>query len=1242
MDASANMTPDPASSTHMPRHGIRSLDELQQLTQLAAALSGCSTLLIHLCQETSITLITGRQWEPSAQDLEIPFCRFALSQPEPTVIEDADRHPEWASSPLVAGPWQFKFLAGFPIRGKQGELMGLLTLLDPQNLHLDSAVLQALGIVARQAASAILLGDTRARISQLSDEHQKVKRAYDDSESFYHNLVESLPQHIIRKDLEGRFTFANQNFCRALGKELKDILHKTDLDLFPAHLARKYQQDDQQVMHTGQKIETTEANEGLNQQTSYVHVIKTPLFDTKGKVSGIQGIFWDVTEQIHTEQNLASERQLLRSLLETIPDHVYFKDTASRFIRCSRELSDRLGLKNPSLAVGKTDFDFFKEEHARPAFEDEQHIIRTGEPIINKIEKETWQDGQVGWVLTSKMPYRDETGTIIGTFGVSKDITKLIQTEEALRQAEQKYRDIFEKAVEGIFQTTPEGHYLNVNPALARIYGYPTPEALLDSLTDIQKQLYVDPSRRATFQRIMKEHGEIHEFESEIFHRDGKKIWISETARTVCDEAGNILYYEGLVEDISERKRAEAAMEFARDAAMESNRLKSVFLASMSHEIRTPMNGIIGMTSLLKQTSLSEEQHTFAETIETSANGLLRLINDLLDFSKIESGKMTLEKTSLALHDIIEQSVGLLADQAQQKGLEMILKLDPQVPQQVLGDPVRLQQILNNLLGNAIKFTQKGEIQVMVQTLKAQRDTHWVQFQIKDTGIGIKEEAMESIFEAFMQADDSMTRQYGGTGLGLAITRQLIELMHGQLHVESTHGKGSCFWFTLPLEMGKGKLTFERSTPYPWSGSKALILEPNDHSQEALAPILRNYRFDYHFMTQGKQAIAELSKVQRSDAPYRFVLVNDSLKDQAGIDFCQVVHDLKLSPAPTLILMTSIRTQPDKKRLEQCGIQLVVKKPIMQGVFTRGFNRLFKSHASEPEIEKEDTSAVTMHQVQPLSGEHPEVLVVEDNPVNQSVAEHMLKKLGFRPTVAESGDQALEWVQRHPFAMILMDCQMPGLDGYQTTYKLRSMERLGQTKAKVPIQIIAMTANSMDGDRQKCLESGMDDYIAKPVLIHTLASALKRAMNLEGDSTEEGNPHPEEASTKSTSDHAPVEPDRPTLDHQILMTYIGEAADKKQSMLAKLTHLFVDNECPKRLEAWREALETTDRDAIGRCAHSLKGSAANMGAQRLSQHCGEMETRAQDMSREALEQGLDEALALAQEACDALKAFLDS
>ncbi|MGB1520276.1 MAG: ATP-binding protein, partial [Limisphaerales bacterium] len=599
-------------------------------------------------------------------------------------------------------------------------------------------------------------------------------------------------------------------------------------------------------------------------------------------------------------------------------------------------------------------------------------------------------------------------------------------------------------------------------------------------------------------------------------------------------------------------------------------------------------------------------------------------------------------KTSLALHDIIEQSVGLLADQAQQKGLEMILKLDPQVPQQVLGDPVRLQQILNNLLGNAIKFTQKGEIQVMVQTLKAQRDTHWVQFQIKDTGIGIKEEAMESIFEAFMQADDSMTRQYGGTGLGLAITRQLIELMHGQLHVESTHGKGSCFWFTLPLAMGKGKLTFERSTPYPWSGSKALILEPNDHSQEALAPILRNYRFDYHFMTQGKQAIAELSKVQRSDAPYRFVLVNDSLKDQAGIDFCQVVHDLKLSPAPTLILMTSIRTQPDKKRLEQCGIQLVVKKPIMQGVFTRGFNRLFKSHASEPEIEKEDTSAVTMHQVQPLSGEHPEVLVVEDNPVNQSVAEHMLKKLGFRPTVAESGDQALEWVQRHPFAMILMDCQMPGLDGYQTTYKLRSMERLGQTKAKVPIQIIAMTANSMDGDRQKCLESGMDDYIAKPVLIHTLASALKRAMNLEGDSTEEGNPHPEEASTKSTSDHAPVEPDRPTLDHQILITYIGEAADKKQSMLAKLTHLFVDNECPKRLEAWREALETTDRDAIGRCAHSLKGSAANMGAQRLSQHCGEMETRAQDMSREALEQGLDEALALAQEACDALKAFLDS
>ena len=1241
------MSSERVSSVPTANHGIGSLDELQQLTQLASVLSGCPTVMIHLCQEESISLVTGRQWEPSPTHPELPFCRHALAQNAPTVIEKAHQDSDWAQSPLVAGPWHVQFMAGFPIRSQQNTLMGLMTLLHTEQPHLEKKDYEALSIIARQAAASIQLGDTRARITQLSDEHQKVKRAFDDSESFYHNLVESLPQHIIRKDAKGCFTFANENFCQALGRDLKEILGKDDMDLFPAHLASKYRQDDQKVMRTRQKIETTEANEGLNQQTSYVHVIKTPLYDHQGQVVGVQGIFWDVTEQITTENDLALERQLLRSLLDTIPDHVYFKDLGSRFIRCSRELSDRLGLKDPSEAVGMTDFDFFDPDHAQAAYDDEQRIIQTGEPIINKVEKETLRTGQMGWVLTSKMPYLNEQGDIIGTFGVSKDVTRLVQTEEALRKAEQQYRDIFEKAVEGIFQTTPEGHYLNVNPALARIYGYPSPEELLQSLTDIQSQLYVDPSRRETFQSIMKAHGEIHEFESEIFHRDGRKIWISETARAVCDEEGKILYYEGLVEDISERKRAEAAMEFARDAAMESNRLKSVFLASMSHEIRTPMNGIIGMTSLLKQTTLSEEQHTFADTIETSANGLLRLINDLLDFSKIESGKMTLEAASFGLQETVEQSVALLADQAQKKGLEVILRLDEQLPSQVLGDQVRLQQILNNLIGNAIKFTKRGEVQIMVHPQKIQRDTCWIRFQIKDTGIGIKQEALESIFEAFMQADDSMTRKYGGTGLGLAITRQLIELMHGQLHVESQYGQGSCFWFTLPMEVKQTRSSSPKSTSYPWSGYKVLILEPNDHSQEALAPMLRNYRFDYHFMTQGKPAIAELSRAQRGDAPYDLVMVNAELKDQSGVAFCQTVHDLHLKPNPTMVLMAPIGSQHQRERLEEQGIAMVVRKPIMQGILTRGFNRLFKLQSDEPEGESTET-APNKNSINPVvQGSLPEVLVVDDNPVNQSVAEHMLKKLGFRCGLAESGMQALDYVQKHPCSIILMDCQMPELDGYQTTYQVRSMERLGQTMTPSPIKIIAMTANSMDGDRQKCLDAGMDDYIAKPVLFDTLASAMNRALkSLEWEVTQIT--PPESIPSRGTKPSAQVHQETkdgvtsPLLNHAILKGYLGDADRPQQSMLARLTTLFVESELPKRLHEWQACIEGGDRDGLRRSAHTLKGSASNMGSVALAQHCAKVESEAATMSVETMTQSLKILRSLAEQTSVALKAFLQN
>ncbi len=1218
---------------------ISSVDELHQIAHLATTVSGCSTAMVHLLQGGKPHLYSGKNWEPSEKHHEITFCNEVLRKDQPIIISDASKDKDWAKSFLVKGPWKFQFMAGFPIKSKRNATLGVLSIMDAGSRKLSPEQKESLDILSKHAASTIFIGSARTELHKLSDEHQRIKKAFDHSEAFYHNLVESLPQHIIRKDMQGRFTFANQNFCNAIGKKLDEILGRTDFDLFPRHLAAKYQEDDRQVTQTKQKIELTEENVGLNKKKSYVHVIKTPIFDPKGNVVGTQGIFWDVTEKIQTEKNLTLERGLLRSLLDTIPDHVYFKDENSQFIRCSRELSDRLGLKDPSAAEGKTDFHFFSEEHAKPAFLDEQEIIKTGVPIINKIEKETWRNGEVGWVLTSKMPYKDEDGKIIGTFGVSKDISKLIETEDKLKKAERKYRDIFEQAVEGIFQSTPEGNYLDANPALARIYGYPSTEALLNSLTNIQEQLYVDPARRQTFARLMKEEGEIHEFESEIYRKDGKKIWISETARSVKDENGKILYYEGVVEDISERKSSEAALQYARDAAMESNRLKSVFLANMSHEIRTPMNGIIGMSSLLRQSSLTEEQLSFARTIESSALGLLRLINDILDFSKIESGKMTIENEPFDLNEKIEQTVSLLADQAQKKEIELILDISCDTPSSVLGDETRIQQVLTNLIGNAIKFTHQGEVRIQVEPLKENKGICWVKFQVSDTGIGIKPEAKEHIFEAFIQADNSMARKYGGTGLGLAITRQLVELMKGQLHLESTPGKGSCFWFTLPLEIKSNRPTKIQQPTFEWSGKKVLILEPNDHCQESLAPLLRTYQMDYHFVDQGKKGIAEASKEQRGARPYHYVIVNSKLPDQSGLDFCKMLNGLKFSPKPKIIFMTTYGSRPPKDELRRHGISLVINKPVTQGSLTRGFRRLFQKSCQELETQffniTENQSSNTIPNQEKVSGE--KVLIVEDNPVNQSVAQHMLKRLGYQPVTADSGKEALTMIQKCHFPIILMDCQMPELDGYETTRKIRELEaKLNKDEKKPSCKIIAMTANSMDDDRQKCLDAGMDDYVSKPVLLPTLATALKKASSGASPMV----PSTDETATPCRPADAPVE--LHLINTSVLSQFLPTDGSKKSNVLPKLVGMFCQKEIPKRLEELTNAIEKSDTEKIARSAHSFKGSANNMGAEKLADLCSKLESNANQISKEQSLEILAAIKLISDETSVALAEFTES
>jgi PAS domain S-box-containing protein len=878
------------------------------------------------------------------------------------------------------------------------------------------------------------LRETAADLKNQADQRALAEQQAGRYQQHFLSLIENLPIHVIRKDTEGRFTFASPSFCELLEKPLDDVLGKTDFDFYPAEFAEKYRADDLRVTEQLQVINDVEVNQRADGQHTYVQVIKMPILDKRGKVLGIQGIFWDVTARMQAEAQLRESEMRKRAILESAVDCIFFLDEQGVVVEVNRAALKTLQCTREDV-MGRALVDILVAPASRKRFRDS----------------------------FSRYLGQGEVGSMLGR---RVEVTMMRKTGERF---------------------------------IAEIATQPIP---------------------------------------------------------LMGSAGFAIF----LRDITQRKRYEQALRDAKNAAEAASQAKSLFVANMSHEIRTPLHTILGTTDLLLDTESPAEQCEYLRMVQDSAEALLAIINDILDFSKIEAGKLELEETPFELRERLGDAMKSLAVRAHSKGLELLCRVAPETPEFLVGDHNRLRQIVVNLVGNAIKFTPQGEIAIDVEVLARNGDNIQLQFSVRDTGVGIAAERQKAIFDAFEQGDNSTTREFGGTGLGLAISSRLAKLMSGHMNLESRAGEGSLFSFTarfrvaetaeIPAEHAQKDAEILRD-------ARVLIVDDNATNRRNLEELLQFWEMLPTCAESTEEAAELLRAATFNQTPFQIVLADASMPRGDGFSLAERVQRDGHGETRVVMMLNSRDHRRGVARCEHLGLAAYLLKPAKESELYDAIMMALGGAVGDAESDLRNEPSKPPRTLR--------ILLAEDSLVNQKLAVGLLQRQGHTVAVANTGKEAVAKLGCQPFDVVLMDVQMPEMDGLEATKLIRAREQ----KEGGHVPIIAMTAHALQGDRETCLEAGMDGYLAKPIRTARLLESLQSVVG-----TVEQEPFAVEADAPGDRVNWP----------EALKVVLGD-----REFLKDLIQTFLDV-YPGQLENISHAIEDGDHETLLREAHTIKSS----------------------------------------------------